>query len=291
MTQWSGVKDKRVVITGATNGIGLAAAQELARRGARLAIVARNPSKASSAVESIRSSSSGDVIVDVLHADLASQASVRELAAEILQRYPRVDVLVNNAGAMFATREVSADGIELTWALNHLAPFLMTTLVLERLIASAPARIITTASDAHKGRQIPFDDVNAARSYRSRGYKRYGKTKLANILFTVELARRLRSTGVTANCFHPGLVATGWNRNNGPLMSAAMSIARPFSRSPRKGAETLVWLAESPAVSDETGGYFVDKRRTMPSAPAQDADAARRLWELSEAQTRLPANA
>jgi len=156
------------------------------------------------------------------------------------------------------------------------------------LIASAPARIITTASDAHKGRQIPFDDVNAARSYRSRGYKRYGKTKLANILFTVELARRLRSTGVTANCFHPGLVATGWNRNNGPLMSAAMSIARPFSRSPRKGAETLVWLAESPAVSDETGGYFVDKRRTMPSAPAQDADAARRLWELSEAQTRLP---
>jgi NAD(P)-dependent dehydrogenase (short-subunit alcohol dehydrogenase family) len=136
---------------------------------------------------------------------------------------------------------------------------------------------------------IPFDDVNAERSYGSRGYKRYGETKLANILFTVELARRLRGTGVTANCFHPGLVATGWNRNNGPLMTVAMSIARPFSRSPRKGAETLVWLADSPVVGQETGGYFVDKRRTAPSAPAQDDEAARRLWGLSEAQTRLSA--
>jgi NAD(P)-dependent dehydrogenase (short-subunit alcohol dehydrogenase family) len=198
---------------------------------------------------------------------------------------------VNNAGAMFATRQVSPDGIELTWALNHLAPFLLTTLLLDRIIASAPARIITTTSDAHKGRRMPFDDVNAERSYGSRGYKRYGETKLANILFTLELARRLRSTGVTANCFHPGLVATGWNRNNGPLMTAAMTIARPFSRSPRKGAETLVWLADSPAVSEESSGYFVDKRRTAPSAPAQDAQVARRLWELSEEQTRLPATA
>lgn len=290
MAEWSGVKDKRVVITGATNGIGLAAAQELALRGADVAIVARSQSKATDAVEAIKSSA-GDVDVDVLHADLASQASVRELAAEILQRYPRIDVLVNNAGAMYATRHVSPDGIELTWALNHLGPFLLTTLLLDRLIASAPARIITTASDAHKGRLMPFDDVNAERSYASRGYKRYGETKLANILFTLELARRLRGTGVTANCFHPGLVATGWNRNNGRLMGAAMAIARPFSRSPRKGAETLVWLADSPAVSEESGGYFVDKRRTAPSAPGQDADLARRLWELSEAQTRLPATA
>jgi NAD(P)-dependent dehydrogenase (short-subunit alcohol dehydrogenase family) len=285
MADWSGVKDKRVVITGATNGIGLAAAQELAKRGANVAIVARSESKGADAVQTIKSSA-GDVDVDVLHADLASQASVRELAAEVLARFPRVDVLVNNAGAMFATRQTSPDGIELTWALNHLAPFLLTTLLLERIIASEPARIITTTSDAHKGRLIPFDDVNAERSYGSRGYKRYGETKLANILFTVELARRLRGTGVTANCFHPGLVATGWNRNNGALMTAVMSIARPFSRSPRKGAETLVWLADSPAVSDETGGYFVDKRRSAPSAPAQDADSARRLWELSEAQSR-----
>jgi NAD(P)-dependent dehydrogenase (short-subunit alcohol dehydrogenase family) len=285
MADWSGVKDKRVVITGATNGIGLAAAQELAKRGANVAIVARSASKGADAVQAIKSSA-GDVDVDVLHADLASQASVRELAAEVLARFPRVDVLVNNAGAMFATRQTSPDGIELTWALNHLAPFLLTTLLLERIIASEPARIITTTSDAHKGRLIPFDDANAERSYGSRGYKRYGETKLANILFTVELARRLRGTGVTANCFHPGLVATGWNRNNGALMTAVMSIARPFSRSPRKGAETLVWLADSPAVSDETGGYFVDKRRSAPSAPAQDADSARRLWELSEAQSR-----
>jgi NAD(P)-dependent dehydrogenase (short-subunit alcohol dehydrogenase family) len=222
-------------------------------------------------------------------ADLSSQVSVRALAAECLQRYPRIDVLVNNAGAIYQRRELSVDGIELTWATNRLAPFLLTTRLLERMLASEPGRIVTTSSYAHKGHVIPFDDLNAQRSYGARGFRRYGETKLANILFTVELARRLRGTQVTANCFHPGLVATRWNRNTGALMSAAMSLARPFSRSPKKGAETLVWLLDSAEAGAISGGYFVDCRQATPSAPASDADAARRLWSISEEQTRTTA--
>jgi NAD(P)-dependent dehydrogenase (short-subunit alcohol dehydrogenase family) len=182
MSEWGGVRGKRVLITGATNGIGLAAAEELARRGASLAIVARSDAKAAEAVERI--SAAGSEVVDVLKADLTSQASVRALADEALQRYARIDVLVNNAGAVFEKREESVDGVEKTWALNHVAPFLLTELLLERLKASAPARIVTTTSDAHKGAQIPWDDLGAERSYGARGFRRYGQSKLANILFT-----------------------------------------------------------------------------------------------------------
>lgn len=273
------VDGKRVLITGATNGIGLAAAEELARRGAKLAIVARSEVRAADAVSRI----GGDV--DVMQADLSSQSSVRELAAEALGRYPQIDVLVNNAGAIYQHRELTEDGIERTWATNHLAPFLLTELLLERIKASAPARIITTASDAHKGAAIPFNDLNAERSYRGRGFARYGETKLANILFTAELGRRLEGTGVTANCFHPGLVASGFNRNNSLLMRVGMTFVRPFSRSPRKGARGLVWLADSEEAAGENGGYFEDTRRARPSGAAQDMDAARRLWEISEQQT------
>ena len=224
--------------------------------------------------------------MDTLIADLSSQAAVRKLAGEVLGRYPRLDVLVNNAGAMYARRQVTEDGIELTWAVNHLAPFLLTTLLLDRLKESAPARIVTTASAAHQGARIPFDDVNAERSYR--GFERYGQTKLANILFTRELARRLEGSGVTATCFHPGLVATGFNRNNGLLMDLGMTILRPVSRSPEKGAETLVWLATAPEAAIVNGGYYFDKEQVMPSAEAQDMDAARRLWDVSEAQCASP---
>lgn len=286
MAEWDGVRGRRVIITGATHGIGLAAAEELARRGARLAIVARDPARADAAVVAIKSAAGDAADVDVLSADLSRQASVRALAATALQRYERVDALVNNAGAVYATRQLTEDGVELTWAVNHLAPFLLTTLLLDRIRASAPARIVTTTSDAHKGKLIPFDDLNAERSYGSRGFTRYGETKLANILFTIELARRLQGSGVTANCVHPGLVATGFNRNNGALMNAAMTIIRPFARSPRKGAETLVWLVDSPQVSGVSGAYVLDKRRATPSRPAQDLDVARRLWEVSEQQTR-----
>jgi NAD(P)-dependent dehydrogenase (short-subunit alcohol dehydrogenase family) len=282
MTEWVGVRDKRVLITGATRGIGLAAAEALARRGAHVAIVARDDARAADAVRRIEGA--GGSKVDVLHADLSSQNSVRALAADALGRYPSIEVLVNNAGAWFTTRQVTVDGVEQTWALNHLAPFLLTTLLLDRIRASAPARIITTTSDAHKGKLIPFDDLNAERSYKSRGYTRYGETKLANILFTLELARRLEGTGVTAYCFHPGLVATGFNRNNGVLMSAGMAIISPFSRSPKTGAQTLVWLADSPDVSKQSGGYYLNRERGVPSRPAQDLDVARRLWEVSEEQ-------
>jgi NAD(P)-dependent dehydrogenase (short-subunit alcohol dehydrogenase family) len=276
------VRGKRVLITGATNGIGLAAAEELARRGASLSIVARDDARAAEAVTRIEAA--GTEVVDVLKADLTSQASVRALADEALQRYARIDVLVNNAGAVFEQREVSEDGIERTWALNHLAPFLLTELLLDRLKESAPARIITTTSDAHKGAEIPWDDLNAEQSYGARGFKRYGQTKLANILFTAELARRVEGTGVTANCFHPGLVATGFNRNNSGLMRVAMTVVKPFSRSPEKGAETLVWLADSEQAGAENGGYFVDCKRAQPDPPARDMESARRLWEVSEQQ-------
>ena len=167
----------------------------------------------------------------------------------------------------------------------------MTTLLVDRLRESAPARVVITSSDAHRGAKdgIPFDDLNADRSYAQMGFRRYGETKLANILFTSELARRLAGTGVTANCFHPGFVATGFNKNNGVFMRFGMMVARPFARSPRKGAETLVWLVDSPDVASENGGYFFDMRRAIPTPAAQDMEAARRLWEVSEEQTRTPA--
>jgi NAD(P)-dependent dehydrogenase (short-subunit alcohol dehydrogenase family) len=282
MAEWTGVRDKRVLITGATHGIGLAAAEGLARRGANIAIVARSEARATEAVRRIEAA--GGSKVDVLHADLTSQASVRSLAAEALERYTSIEVLVNNAGAVFTTRGVTVDGFEQTWALNHLAPFLLTTLLLDRLKASAPARIITTSSDAHKGKLIPFDDINAERSWKGRGFTRYGETKLANIVFTAELARRLDGTGVTAYCFHPGVVATGFNRNNGALMSAGMLLMAPFIKTPKKGARTLIWLADSPDVSRQSGGYYVNRAPAVTSRPAQDPAVARRLWELSEQQ-------
>ncbi|HYZ00601.1 MAG TPA: SDR family oxidoreductase [Candidatus Binatia bacterium] len=280
-----GVRGRRVIVTGATNGIGLAAAVELARRGALLTLVARSAARGDEAVARVRDAAGDAADVDVLLADLSSLASVRGLAAEVLSRYPNVDVLVNNAGAMYTRRQVTEDGFEQTWALNHLAPFLLTTLLLDRLRESAPARIVTTSSDAHGGKQVPFDDLGAERSYD--GMRRYGQTKLANILFTSELARRLEGSEVTANCFHPGFVGTGFARNNGPLLRIGMSMARPFARSPERGADTLVWLVDSPDVAAETGGYFVDRRRVTPSAAAQDTGAAERLWEVSQRQVEL----
>jgi NAD(P)-dependent dehydrogenase (short-subunit alcohol dehydrogenase family) len=279
------VNDKQVLITGATNGIGLAAAEGLAALGANVAIVGRSKAKTRIASARITAAAGRGPTVATFIADLSSQAAVRRLAAEVLDRYPKLDVLVNNAGAMYGTRQLTKDGIELTWAVNHLAPFLLSKLLLHRLKESAPARIITTASQAHRGAHIPFDDLNAERSYR--GFGRYCETKLANILFTTELARRLDGTRVTANCFHPGLVATGFNRNNGLLMNLGMTMLRPVARSPEKGAKTLVWLATSSAVANVSGVYFFDQEQTPPSPEAQDTDTAKRLWEISERQCAI----
>ena len=289
MQTWGGVAGKRVVITGATSGIGLAAAVELARRRALLTLVARSEARAADAVRQIQAAARG-ASVDVLTADLASQASIRQFAIDAQAKYSSIQVLINNAGAIYSTRQLSPDGIELTWAVNHLAPFLLTTLLLDRLKASAPAGIVTTSSDAHEGARIPFDDVNAERSWGGFGFPRYGQTKLANILFTGELARRLAGTGVTANCFHPGFVATGFNRNNGFLMRIGMAISRPFARSAVKGAQTLIWLVDSDAAGATTGAYFVDQHLVTPSAAAQDREAASRLWQLSEAQIKAAAD-
>jgi len=287
MAAWTGVSGKRVLITGATNGIGLAAAVALAGQGAELAIVARDPERGRAAAERIRAAGGGGTVVDVLEADLSSQASVRRLAAEALDRYSRLEVLVNNAGAIFGSRQLSEDGIEMTWAVNHLAPFLLTNLLLDRLRESAPARVVTTSSGAHGGARIDFADLGAEHSYAA--FRRYGQSKLANILFTRELASRLEGSGVTANCFHPGFVATGFNHNNGRLLSLGMRLAGAFARRPERGAETLVWLAGASEPQGETGGYYADRRRLEPSAAARDPQTARRLWEVSAEQTGLAA--
>ncbi|MEH1125583.1 SDR family NAD(P)-dependent oxidoreductase [Micromonospora sp. CPCC 206061] len=288
MTEWQGIAGKTVLITGGTGGIGLAAARELAARGARLGIVARDEGRAAAAVDQIRSSGGGGSEVEVFMADLASQASVRQLAADVLARYPRLDALVNNAGAVNMKRQVTADGIELTWAVNHLAPFLLTELLLDRLKESAPARVITTASDAHRTVSgIPFDDLNAERKFQGMG--RYGVSKLANILFTAELARRVAGSGVTATSFHPGFVASGFNLNNGAFFRFAMKLTSVVARSPEKGAETLVWLLDTPDGTLRPGGYYKDRREVEPTRSARDEPAARRLWEVSEAQTRATA--
>src|SRR5262245_6603566 len=282
MSRCCAVNGKQILITGATQGIGLAAAEALAALGANLAIVGRSRSRTRVAAARISTAAKGGATVATFVSDLSSQACVRRLAADVQARYPRLDVLVNNAGAVYGERQLTTDGIELTWAVNHLAPFLLTTLLLDQLMESAPARIITTASEAHREAHIPFSDFSAERSYRSFG--RYGETKLANILFTSELARRLEGTGVTANCFHPGLVATGFNRNNGLLMKLGMTILGPLSRSPQKGADTLVWLATSPDVTNVSGGYFFDQQQRPPSPAAEDSETAGRLWEISQRQ-------
>ena len=271
------------LITGATAGIGLVTARELAGRGATVAMVGRNETKTRAAVEAIRQQT-GNSEVDYLLADLSSQAAVRGVADAFQRRYGALHVLFNNAGAVFMRRQVTADGLELTFALNHLAPFLLTNLLLDTLRASAPARVVTVGSVAHTGAHIPFDDLQQTKG-RYSPFGVYGQTKLANIMFTYALARRLEGSGVTANTLHPGFVASNFARNNGPMMNVAMSLGRPFAINVEKGAETSIYLASSPEVAAVNGQYFYKCKPKRSSQASYDVAAQERLWQVSEQLT------
>ena len=257
-----------VVLTGATSGIGRAAAHALVQRGAEVAIVGRDPAR-------VKETAGG-----VMHehvADLASLEEVRRLADELLDRYERIDVLANNAGALFTTRRLTPDGYEQTFALNHLSPFLLTTLLLPRLRESR-ARVVTTASDAHTGGALDLDDLQSEDSFRA--MRTYSTSKLCNVLFTRELAKR--EPEITATCFHPGVVRTGWGKSDGLLYRIGLSVISPFMRSPERGARSLVWLALSDEAAELDGVYVQDEKVRTPSAAAQDDFLAIALWERSE---------
>jgi len=277
----SDLAGKTALVTGATNGIGRASARALAKRGMRLYLVARDSQRAEETRAEIASESPG-AYVRVLSADLSSQADVRRAAAEFLATGDPLHVLLNNAGVVELRRSETRDGIETTFAVNHLAYFLLTSLLLDRIRTSAPARIVIVASDAHRmGGPLDFHDLGSAKSYSVMGV--YGRSKLANLLFARELARRLAGTGVTVNSLHPGMVRTGLGQNNhAPVLKFLTNLARPFFRSPERGAETSIWACTAPELDGVTGRYFSDRREEQPHAHAQDDTAAKRLWDESE---------
>jgi len=278
------LRGRVAILTGATNGIGRATVLALAGMGATLGIVARDRARGEATVAEIRAQTG--TTADLLLADLSSQASIRELAATILAHYPRIDVLVNNAGVVNLKREETADGIESTFAVNHLAYFLLTNLLLDRLKASAPARIVNVASDAHKFvGGMRWDDLGWEQGYKA--MRVYGQSKLANIMFTRELARRLAGTGVTVNAVHPGAVSTGLGKQNGAWAAALIKVLGFFFRTPEQGAATSIHVAASPALAGVSGRYFANAMEARPSAAAEDDAAARRLWELSSRMTGL----
>lgn len=282
----AGILDGRVVlVTGATSGIGRVAARELAAMGATTFLVARDRARGQDTLEEI-ARVTGSERLGLFVADLASRAEVRRVAGEVRSRTDRLHVLLNNAGAIFTERRLSPDGVEMTFALNHLGYFLLTRALLPLLQAGAPARIVNVASTAHLRAGMDWEDLYGERRYSA--WKAYGQSKLANILFTRELARRLQGTGVTANALHPGVIATGFGRNNGGLFRLMMLAGAPFLSSPEKGARTPVYLASSQEVEGVTGKYFSDCREATPSPAARDDADARRLWDLSERLALAP---
>lgn len=275
----AGSMDGRVcLVTGASSGIGRAAAARLARMGATVLITARDSARGRRAAQAIGAAAGREP--KVLQADFASQVSIRRLAEEVKGRTDRLHVLLNNAGAVNSERRLSQDGLELTFAVNHLGYFLLTKLLLDLLARSAPARVVSVASAAHRRGRMEWDDLQGERAYD--GWKAYGQSKLANILFTRELARRLRGSGVTANCAHPGVVATGFGRNHRGWLGVAVRLAAPFLLGPEQGADTPVWLASAPEVASVSGQYFARRRPARDTAEARDPEAARRLWAVSE---------
>jgi len=268
---------KTVVITGATSGIGEAAALALAAKGARIVFVARDAAKAR-ALQDRLTRANPDAAHDHVLGELSTLAGMRAAGEALAAKAPRIDVLVNNAGAVFDHRQVTADGLEMTFAVNHMAYFVITE-ILRPYLDGAGARIVSTASGAHIMGKVNFDDLQLAQKYSAMGA--YGTSKLLNILWTRELARRLAGTGVTANCFHPGGVNTGFGSNNKGWLQAVFNLISPFMLTPEKGADTLVWLASAPEVEGQTGGYWVKRKLTQPSAAARDDASTARLWAES----------
>jgi NAD(P)-dependent dehydrogenase (short-subunit alcohol dehydrogenase family) len=273
------MKGKVVVITGATSGIGEVAAQRLAAMGARIVLIARDPARGQKALTRLPSLGSS-ASHSIYYGDLSRISECKRVAAEIAAAERRVDVLINNAGALFGTRRVTADDLEETFATNHMAYFVLTLGLRTSLLGGAPSRVVNTASDAHKGCTLHFDDLQAAKSYSA--FRAYGRSKLCNILFTRELARRWTGSGVTANCLHPGFVATRFGDNSGGMLSRVVRIGKTlFAITPEKGAKTIVYLASSPEVAAISGEYFYKCAITAPTAAGQDDDAAKRLWDES----------
>ena len=275
---------KICVVTGATSGIGLVTAQVLAHQGATLIIVARNAERGAATVSRIRQET-GNSAVELMVADLSVQAQVRQLASEIQHRIARLDVLVNNAGAFFARRQLSQDGLEMTFALNHLAYFLLTNLLFDSLKAADSARIVNVSSEAHRRAHLDFSDLQGEHRYT--GWRAYARSKLANILFTYELARRLAGTGIVTNALHPGFVATNFGRNNRGIAAAFIRILQLAAISPEEGAQTIIYLASSPVVKGVTGQYFIKQQVVRSSQVSYDRAAAERLWQISAEMTRL----
>jgi NAD(P)-dependent dehydrogenase (short-subunit alcohol dehydrogenase family) len=269
---------KYCLVTGGTAGIGFITARELASRGARVVIVGRNAAKCAASVEAIRRTT-GSGAVSVLVGDLSLQRDVRRVAQEYRDGFPRLDVLVNNAGGLYLDRHLSGDGIEMTFALNHLGYFLLTWLLLDLLRASAPARVVNVSSEAHRRIHLDFDDLQCARRYS--GFRAYARSKLANLYFTYDLAGRVPASEVTVNALHPGLVSTSFGKNNGMRALLIWAIARWFAISPEEGARTPVYLAASPGVAGMSGKYFIAERPCPSSPVSYDREAARHLWNRS----------
>jgi len=269
------MRGKVVVVTGATSGIGQVAAEKLAGMGARLVLVARDKARGEAALVRLREIAPA-ASHTIHYGDLSRLSEMKRVANEIAAVEPRIDVLINNAGALFGYRQVTEDGLELTFATNHISYFVLTQGLLKSLQAAGPSRVISTSSDAHKGLKLDFNDLQSTNKYR--GFPVYGRSKLANILFTSELARRLAGTGVTANCLHPGFVATRFGDQSGGFFSYVVRAAKVFAISPEKGAETIVYLASSGEVANVSGKYFYKCRQATPTREAQDDEAAKRLW-------------
>jgi NAD(P)-dependent dehydrogenase (short-subunit alcohol dehydrogenase family) len=274
------MQGKVVVITGGTSGIGEVAARRLAGMGARIVLIARDKTRGETALTRLRGDNAS-VAHSAHYGDLSRISEMKRLAAEIAAAEPRIDVLINNAGALFGSRQTTPDGLECTFAVNHMAYFVLTLGLRERLFASPGARVVNTASNAHRGATLDFDDLQATKGFK--GVQVYGRSKLCNILFTRELSRRWSGKGVTVNCLHPGFVATRFGDGSGGLLSWGVRLAKLFAISPEKGAETIVYLASSPEVASVSGEYFYQCRPATPTAEARDDAAAQRLWMASTA--------